>query len=106
MSIAFLFLPDGMSLPHRMVDENITVLITVLGRIDMTQMTPQEIVHELDKHIVGQGKAKKAVAIALRNRWRRAQVEEPLRQEITPKNILMIGPTGVGKTEIARRLAR
>ena len=72
----------------------------------MTQMTPQEIVHELDKHIVGQGKAKKAVAIALRNRWRRAQVSEPLRQEITPKNILMIGPTGVGKTEIARRLAR
>jgi ATP-dependent HslUV protease ATP-binding subunit HslU len=69
-------------------------------------MTPQEIVHELDKHIVGQGKAKKAVAIALRNRWRRAQVADPLRQEITPKNILMIGPTGVGKTEIARRLAR
>ncbi|MDR2614384.1 MAG: ATP-dependent protease ATPase subunit HslU [Candidatus Accumulibacter sp.] len=72
----------------------------------MTQMIPQEIVHELDKHIVGQDKAKKAVAIALRNRWRRAQVDEPLRQEITPKNILMIGPTGVGKTEIARRLAR
>ena len=72
----------------------------------MTQMTPQEIVHELDKHIVGQAKAKKAVAIALRNRWRRAQVADPLRQEITPKNILMIGPTGVGKTEIARRLAR
>ena len=72
----------------------------------MTQMTPSEIVSELDKHIVGQGKAKKAVAIALRNRWRRAQVEEPLRSEITPKNILMIGPTGVGKTEIARRLAR
>lgn len=72
----------------------------------MTAMTPQEIVHELDKHIVGQGKAKKAVAIALRNRWRRAQVADPLRQEITPKNILMIGPTGVGKTEIARRLAR
>ncbi|WP_425438696.1 ATP-dependent protease ATPase subunit HslU [Propionivibrio dicarboxylicus] len=70
------------------------------------QMTPLEIVHELDKHIVGQGRAKKAVAIALRNRWRRAQVAEPLRQEITPKNILMIGPTGVGKTEIARRLAR
>ncbi len=69
-------------------------------------MTPQEIVHELDKHIVGQGKAKRAVAIALRNRWRRQQVAEPLRQEITPKNILMIGPTGVGKTEIARRLAR
>ena len=69
-------------------------------------MTPQEIVLELDKHIVGQNTAKKAVAIALRNRWRRAQVAEPLRQEITPKNILMIGPTGVGKTEIARRLAR
>jgi ATP-dependent HslUV protease ATP-binding subunit HslU len=69
-------------------------------------MTPQEIVHELDKHIVGQARAKRAVAIALRNRWRRLQVPEPLRQEITPKNILMIGPTGVGKTEIARRLAR
>jgi ATP-dependent HslUV protease ATP-binding subunit HslU len=69
-------------------------------------MTPQEIVHELDKHIVGQSDAKRAVAIALRNRWRRAQVPEPLRGEITPKNILMIGPTGVGKTEIARRLAR
>ena len=72
----------------------------------MTQMTPPEIVSELDKHIVGQGKAKKAVAVALRNRWRRAQVAEPLKSEITPKNILMIGPTGVGKTEIARRLAR
>jgi ATP-dependent HslUV protease ATP-binding subunit HslU len=72
----------------------------------MTAMTPQEIVSELDKHIVGQKNAKKSVAIALRNRWRRAQVAEPLRQEITPKNILMIGPTGVGKTEIARRLAR
>tara|TARA_B100000676_G_scaffold304533_1_gene356997 strand:+ start:492 stop:1817 length:1326 start_codon:yes stop_codon:yes gene_type:complete len=69
-------------------------------------MTPREIVHELDKHIIGQGEAKRAVAIALRNRWRRAQVEETLRPEITPKNILMIGPTGVGKTEIARRLAR
>ena len=69
-------------------------------------MTPQEIVHELDKHIIGQNAAKRAVAIALRNRWRRQQVAEPLRQEITPKNILMIGPTGVGKTEIARRLAR
>ena len=69
-------------------------------------MTPQEIVHELDKFIVGQTDAKRAVAIALRNRWRRAQVAEPLRTEITPKNILMIGPTGVGKTEIARRLAR
>ncbi len=72
----------------------------------MTTMTPREIVSELDKHIVGQNSAKKAVAIALRNRWRRAQVADPLRQEITPKNILMIGPTGVGKTEIARRLAR
>ena len=69
-------------------------------------MTPQEIVNELDKHIVGQSKAKRAVAIALRNRWRRQQVEAGLRAEITPKNILMIGPTGVGKTEIARRLAR
>ena len=69
-------------------------------------MTPQEIVSELDKHIVGQDQAKRAVAIALRNRWRRQQVQGSLRQEITPKNILMIGPTGVGKTEIARRLAR
>jgi ATP-dependent HslUV protease ATP-binding subunit HslU len=69
-------------------------------------MTPSEIVSELDKHVVGQGKAKRAVAIALRNRWRRQQVVEPLRHEITPKNILMIGPTGVGKTEIARRLAK
>ena len=72
----------------------------------MSHMTPAEIVSELDKHIVGQARAKRAVAIALRNRWRRAQVAEPLRSEITPKNILMIGPTGVGKTEIARRLAR
>ncbi len=69
-------------------------------------MTPREIVEELDKHIIGQHDAKRAVAIALRNRWRRAQIKEPLRSEITPKNILMIGPTGVGKTEIARRLAR
>ncbi len=69
-------------------------------------MTPREIVHELNKHIIGQDRAKRAVAIALRNRWRRQHVEEPLRSEITPKNILMIGPTGVGKTEIARRLAR
>ena len=72
----------------------------------MSQMTPREIVEELDKHIVGQKAAKRAVAIALRNRWRRGQVAESLRPEITPKNILMIGPTGVGKTEIARRLAR
>nr|VFK61578.1 MAG: ATP-dependent HslUV protease ATP-binding subunit HslU [Candidatus Kentron sp. TUN] len=72
----------------------------------MSRMTPREIVHELDKHIIGQSSAKRAVAIALRNRWRRAQVDDSLRNEITPKNILMIGPTGVGKTEIARRLAR
>ncbi|MEJ8835111.1 ATP-dependent protease ATPase subunit HslU [Ramlibacter sp. AN1133] len=72
----------------------------------MSAMTPQEIVSELDRHIVGQKDAKRAVAIALRNRWRRQQVDEKLRQEITPKNILMIGPTGVGKTEIARRLAK
>ncbi len=72
----------------------------------MSTLTPREIVQELDKHIIGQYAAKRAVAIALRNRWRRMQVLEPLRQEITPKNILMIGPTGVGKTEIARRLAR
>ncbi|WP_027875168.1 ATP-dependent protease ATPase subunit HslU [Spongiibacter marinus] len=72
----------------------------------MSQMTPREIVHELDKHIVGQQDAKRAVAIALRNRWRRMQLAEDLRAEITPKNILMIGPTGVGKTEIARRLAK
>jgi ATP-dependent HslUV protease ATP-binding subunit HslU len=72
----------------------------------MSQMTPREIVQELDKHIVGQDDAKRAVAIALRNRWRRVQVPDPLRSEITPKNILMIGPTGVGKTEISRRLAK
>ena len=71
-----------------------------------SSMTPQEIVSELDRHIVGQGNAKRAVAIALRNRWRRQQVDEKMRGEITPKNILMIGPTGVGKTEIARRLAK
>ena len=69
-------------------------------------MTPREIVHELDKHIIGQTEAKRAVAVALRNRWRRIQLEPELREEVTPKNILMIGPTGVGKTEIARRLAR
>lgn len=72
----------------------------------MSIMTPREIVHELDRHIVGQSSAKRAVAIALRNRWRRMQVSDELRDEITPKNILMIGPTGVGKTEIARRLAK
>ena len=72
----------------------------------MSNMTPREIVHELDSHIVGQSDAKRAVAIALRNRWRRMQLNEELRTEVTPKNILMIGPTGVGKTEIARRLAK
>jgi len=72
----------------------------------MTLMTPREIVHELDKHIIGQDQAKRAVAIALRNRWRRMQLDDELREEVTPKNILMIGPTGVGKTEIARRLAK
>lgn len=72
----------------------------------MSEMTPREIVSELDKHIIGQQEAKRAVAIALRNRWRRMQIDEPLRGEITPKNILMVGPTGVGKTEIARRLAK
>ncbi|UXN37202.1 HslU--HslV peptidase ATPase subunit [Avibacterium paragallinarum] len=72
----------------------------------MSEMTPREIVSELDQHIIGQAEAKRAVAIALRNRWRRMQLQEPLRHEVTPKNILMIGPTGVGKTEIARRLAK
>ena len=72
----------------------------------MTDMTPREIVHALDRHIIGQDEAKRAVAIALRNRWRRLQLAEEMREEVTPKNILMIGPTGVGKTEIARRLAR
>jgi ATP-dependent protease HslVU (ClpYQ) ATPase subunit len=72
----------------------------------MSEITPKRIVAELDKHIIGQDAAKRAVAIALRNRWRRAQIPEPMRSEITPKNILMIGPTGVGKTEIARRLAK
>ncbi|HSB05436.1 MAG TPA: AAA family ATPase, partial [Thermodesulfobacteriota bacterium] len=72
----------------------------------MQSFTPREIVSELDKYIVGQKNAKRSVAIALRNRWRRQQVSEPLRDEIVPKNIIMIGPTGVGKTEIARRLAR
>lgn len=72
----------------------------------MSNMTPKQIAHELDRHIIGQNKAKRAVAIALRNRWRRMQLDEEIRQEVTPKNILMIGPTGVGKTEIARRLAK
>ena len=72
----------------------------------MSEMTPREIVSELDQHIIGQNEAKRAVAIALRNRWRRIQLQEPMRHEVTPKNILMIGPTGVGKTEIARRLAK
>src|SRR5512137_3077338 len=72
----------------------------------MANLTPKEIISELDKYIIGQHKAKRAVAIALRNRWRRQQVPEDLRDEIAPKNIIMIGPTGVGKTEIARRLAK
>jgi len=72
----------------------------------MASMTPREIVHELNQHIIGQDQAKRAVAIALRNRWRRMQLNEELRDEVSPKNILMIGPTGVGKTEIARRLAK
>src|SRR6056297_3592152 len=72
----------------------------------MTQLTPREIVSELDRFIIGQGKAKRAVAVALRNRWRRQQLPAELREEITPKNILMIGPTGVGKTEVSRRLAK
>lgn len=72
----------------------------------MSEMMPREIVSELDNHIIGQDKAKRSIAIALRNRWRRMQLDEALRQEVTPKNILMIGPTGVGKTEIARRLAK
>src|SRR5690554_1878100 len=72
----------------------------------MSQMTPREIVHELDRFIIGQDEAKRAVAIALRNRWRRMQLPQEMREEVTPKNILMIGPTGVGKTEIARRLAK
>ena len=72
----------------------------------MSEMTPREIVHELDRHIIGQADAKRAVAVALRNRWRRMQLNEEMRHEVTPKNILMIGPTGVGKTEIARRRAK
>ncbi|HMU91213.1 MAG TPA: AAA family ATPase, partial [Pseudomonadales bacterium] len=72
----------------------------------MPTLTPLQIVQELDQHIIGQAEAKRAVAVALRNRWRRMQLDETLRAEVTPKNILMIGPTGVGKTEIARRLAR
>ena len=72
----------------------------------MSQMTPREIVHELNRHIIGQDDAKRAVAIALRNRWRRSQLDAEMRNEVTPKNILMIGPTGVGKTEIARRANR
>ena len=72
----------------------------------MDVLTPKDIVAELDRHIVGQADAKRAVALALRNRWRRKQAPEPLREEITPKNILMIGPTGVGKTEVSRRLAK
>ena len=72
----------------------------------MTEFSPRETVSELDRYIIGQNDAKRAVAIALRNRWRRQQLESPMREEVLPKNILMIGPTGVGKTEISRRLAR
>src|SRR5262249_43407962 len=75
-------------------------------RARMKNLTPREIVAELDRHIIGQSKAKRAVAVALRNRWRRQQLDDDMRKEVAPKNILMIGPTGVGKTEIARRLAR
>jgi ATP-dependent HslUV protease ATP-binding subunit HslU len=78
----------------------------VTGRLDARQLTPAQIVVELDRYVVGQGRAKRAVAIALRNRWRRQNVPPELRDEVAPKNIIMIGPTGVGKTEIARRLAR
>src|ERR671937_859129 len=88
-----------------MTNRGLTPIFVVEGK-PMSGMTPQEIVHELDKYIVGQARAKRAVAVALRNRWRRQQVAEPMRAEITPKNIMLIGPTGVGKTEIARRLAK
>src|SRR5690606_7581340 len=87
-------------------DRNAELLTSPDCELIMSVMTPREIVHELDKHIVGQQDAKRAVAIALRNRWRRMQLPQDMRNEITPKNILMIGPTGVGKTEIARRLAK
>src|SRR5699024_220550 len=76
------------------------------GQEAVQQLTPREIVSELDRHIIGQDQAKRSVALALRNRWRRMQLDEAIRREITPKNILMIGPTGVGKTEVARRLAK
>ena len=82
------------------------MVIQLPGTIDEIGLTPKQIVRELDKYVVGQRDAKRAVAVALRNRWRRQQVEGDLRDEIAPKNIIMIGPTGVGKTEIARRLAR
>ena len=80
-------------------------MLTMKSNSQMNSLTPREIVRELDKYIIGQDQAKRSVAVALRNRWRRQQVQPPLRDEIAPKNIIMIGPTGVGKTEIARRLA-
>src|SRR5437867_3514932 len=89
-----------------MTPEAAETVATEKPRPEAGMMTPREIVQELDKHIVGQKDAKRAVAIALRNRWRRLQLDEKMSAEIKPKNILMIGPTGVGKTEIARRLAR
>src|SRR5471030_639206 len=91
-----------------MVAEKEIIMIDqkIKSETDMSHMTPREIVSELDKHIIGQAEAKRAVAIALRNRWRRMQLPVALRDEVMPKNILMIGPTGVGKTEIARRVAK
>src|SRR5688572_2326239 len=92
-------------MPSQSASENIRELDKYISH-QIAHMTPKEIVRELDRHIVGQADAKRAVSIALRNRWRRMQLPKELRDEIMPKNILMIGPTGVGKTEIARRVAK